>query len=120
MASRADAKIILDFIKKLAEFEKLSHEVTATLDDLNSTLFSKNSNTEIHPEIRIGSDEFIREFHLTCFPAWRGKGKVDYSDPSVYRQYTDEEHHNICSYEETRPVSIKTIRNHLSKTGIEN
>ena len=46
LASSADAPIILEFIKKLAEFEKLSHEVTATLEDLNSTLFSKNSNAE--------------------------------------------------------------------------
>lgn len=46
MASKEDAPIVLDFIKKLAEYEKLSHEVTATVEDLKNTLFSKNSNTE--------------------------------------------------------------------------
>lgn len=46
MATKKEAPIVLDFIKKLAEYEKLSHEVTATVEDLNNTLFSKNSNTE--------------------------------------------------------------------------
>ncbi len=46
MGTKEDAPIVLEFIKKLAEYENLSHEVTATVEDLNSTLFSKNSNTE--------------------------------------------------------------------------
>lgn len=46
MAAKEDAPIVLDFIKKLAEYEKLSHEVTATVEDLNCTLFSENSNTQ--------------------------------------------------------------------------
>jgi GNAT superfamily N-acetyltransferase len=41
-----DAPIILDFIKKLAEYEKLSDEVTATVNDLENSLFSKKSNAE--------------------------------------------------------------------------
>ena len=40
------APIILDFIKKLAEYEKLSHEVTATVNDLENSLFSEDSNAE--------------------------------------------------------------------------
>lgn len=40
------APIILDFIKKLAEYEKLSHEVSATVNDLENSLFSKDSNAE--------------------------------------------------------------------------
>lgn len=45
-ALKDDVPLLLDFIKKLAEFEKLSHEVTATEDKLRSTLFSENSNVE--------------------------------------------------------------------------
>ena len=41
-----DASIILDFIQKLAEYEKLSHEVTATVNDLENSLFSKTSSAE--------------------------------------------------------------------------
>ncbi len=41
-----DAPIVLDFIKKLAEYEKLSHEVTATVYDLENSLFSNESTAE--------------------------------------------------------------------------
>lgn len=45
-ATKNDIPILLDFIKKLATFENLLHEVTATEEDLESTLFMKNSNAE--------------------------------------------------------------------------
>ena len=38
--------VILEFIRKLAEYEKLLHEVTATEEDLKKTLFSDRSNAE--------------------------------------------------------------------------
>lgn len=41
-----DTGVILEFIKKLAEYEKLLHEVTASEDDLKKTLFSDTSNAE--------------------------------------------------------------------------
>ena len=45
-AEITQASIILDFIKKLAEYEELSHEVTATVSDLENSLFSVDSNAE--------------------------------------------------------------------------
>ncbi len=39
-ATPADAEQILAFILELAEYEKLAHEVVATLDDVERTLFS--------------------------------------------------------------------------------
>ncbi len=45
-ASESDAPLVLDFIKKLADYEKLSYEVSATPEDLKNTLFSENSNSE--------------------------------------------------------------------------
>ena len=45
-AEITQASIILDFIKKLAEYEELSHEVTATVSDLKNSLFSVDSNAE--------------------------------------------------------------------------
>lgn len=39
-----DTPIILSFIKKLAEYEKLSHEVTATIKILEESLFSEDTN----------------------------------------------------------------------------
>lgn len=38
-AQPGDAGLILDFIKALAEYEKLSHEVVASADDLDRDLF---------------------------------------------------------------------------------
>jgi len=40
-AERKDVPIVLDFIMKLAEYEKLSHEVVATEKDLEKYLFGK-------------------------------------------------------------------------------
>jgi len=46
-ADENDVPIILDFIKKLAEYEKLSNEVIATEDELRKTLFLEKSNAEV-------------------------------------------------------------------------
>ena len=37
-----DISLILDFVKELAEFEKLAHEVTATEDNISKTFFGDN------------------------------------------------------------------------------
>jgi len=41
-----DSETILEFIKKLAEYEKLSHQVTASVDKIKKTIFSGSSNAE--------------------------------------------------------------------------
>ena len=46
IAEKKDCTIILDFIKQLAEYEKLSNEVKATTEQIEKTLFGKNSNAE--------------------------------------------------------------------------
>lgn len=43
----ADTPIILNFIKLLAEYEKLSHEVIVTEDLLRETLFSASPGAEV-------------------------------------------------------------------------
>jgi len=43
----SDVPIILNLIKGLAEYEKLSHEVVATEDGLRDTLFGKNPKAEV-------------------------------------------------------------------------
>ncbi len=42
-----DVPLILSFIKELAEYEKLSHEVTATEDLLRETLFGDKAHSEV-------------------------------------------------------------------------
>lgn len=46
-ASADDAEVILSFIKALAEYEKLSHEVVATPQKLRETLFGEKSYAEV-------------------------------------------------------------------------
>ena len=46
-ASISDVHLILSFIKELAEYEKLLHEVVATEDILKETLFGENAHAEI-------------------------------------------------------------------------
>ncbi len=45
-AEEKDVALILTFIKKLADYEKLSHQVTATEELLRENLFGKNSVAE--------------------------------------------------------------------------
>ncbi len=46
-ANLEDVPLILAFIKELAEYEQLSHEVLATEDLLKETLFGKQAHAEV-------------------------------------------------------------------------
>ncbi len=45
-ATAEDSAVILEFIKKLADYEKLSREVTASEENIRDTLFSGNPKAE--------------------------------------------------------------------------
>ena len=42
-----DVSLILTFIKELADYEKLLHEVVATEEILRETLFGERTNAEV-------------------------------------------------------------------------
>lgn len=46
IATEADAPLVLDFIRGLAEYERLAHEVVATEEKLRSTLFGPRPYAE--------------------------------------------------------------------------
>lgn len=46
-ATISDVSLVLSFIKELASYEKLSHEVVATEDILKETLFGEKSPAEV-------------------------------------------------------------------------
>src|SRR4051812_46063948 len=46
-ATETDCAVILDHIRALAEFEKLSHEVIATEETLRTTLFAPKAPAEV-------------------------------------------------------------------------
>ncbi len=47
VAKEADTAVILDFIKRLAEYEKLSHMVVATEAQLREEIFGPRSHVEV-------------------------------------------------------------------------
>ena len=89
-AVESDAPVILDFIKQLAEYEKLSHEVTATVADLENNLFGQRANAQVFfaelKEQKVGFAIFYTNFStflgkpglyledLYVLPEFRGKG----------------------------------------------
>ena len=46
-ATKKDVPIILDFIKQLAEYEELSHEVTTNISTLENSLFGERRVAEV-------------------------------------------------------------------------
>lgn len=63
-ATENDTGLILDFIKKLAEYEKLSHEVLATEDELKKTLFCEQPLAHV---VFAKNEEKIAGFALYFF-----------------------------------------------------
>ena len=65
-AEQADVSLILHFIKKLAEYEKLSHEVVATEADLERYLFGDEKVAEVligyEGELPVGFALFFHNF----------------------------------------------------------
>jgi GNAT superfamily N-acetyltransferase len=85
-ATEGDTPLILSFIKKLAVYEKLAHEVTATEDILRETLFGERRYAEVVVGYYGGEPVgFALFFH--SYSTFLGK-------PGVYLEdlYVDEEH----------------------------
>jgi GNAT superfamily N-acetyltransferase len=88
-AEESDVKLILQFIKGLSEYEKLSHEVVATEENLRKTLFKQKMAEVIIGEFGGDPVGFALFFHnystflgqagiyledLYIIPEMRGKG----------------------------------------------
>ena len=85
-ATEGDAPLILDFIKKLAVYEKLAHKVTATDDILRETLFGERRYAEVIIGYNLGEPVgFALFFHN--YSTFLGK-------PGIYLEdlFIDEEH----------------------------
>ena len=46
-AKSSDSELILTFIKELARYEQLEHEVVGTIEDIQQTLFSEKARAEV-------------------------------------------------------------------------
>lgn len=73
-----DVPIVLDFIKRLAEYENLSHEVVATEDVLMKSLFNKSQAEVIIGELNGKPVAFALFFHN--FSTFLGKANLYLED----------------------------------------
>ncbi|CAO3692000.1 unnamed protein product [Umbelopsis ramanniana] len=90
-AKPSDAGLILSFIKALAEYEKLSHEVTATAEQLHKNLFEHkyaevvigyHKESDTSEEVPVG---FALFFHN--FSTFVGKPGIYLEDLFVLKEY---------------------------------
>jgi GNAT superfamily N-acetyltransferase len=86
VAESADIPLILEFIRKLAEYERLSHEVVAKEADLELYLFGKNKVAEVilayEGEIPVGFALFFQNFST-----FLGKPGIYLEDLFVLEEY---------------------------------
>ncbi|MCP4312351.1 MAG: GNAT family N-acetyltransferase [Bacteroidetes bacterium] len=65
-AEKKDVPVVLDFIRRLAEYEKLSHEVVATEEDLERYLFGREKAAEVvigyYRDIPVGFALYFHSF----------------------------------------------------------
>jgi GNAT superfamily N-acetyltransferase len=89
-ATRADAPRVLQFIKGLAAYERLSHELMTTVEDLERDLFGERPYAEVlfacDGDIEVGFAIFFHNYStfagrpglyledLFVLPSYRGKG----------------------------------------------
>lgn len=86
VAESADVPLILEFIRKLADYERLSHEVVASEADLELYLFGKNKVAEVilayEGEIPVGFALFFQNFST-----FLGKPGIYLEDLFVLEEY---------------------------------
>lgn len=84
-AVQSDVTVILDFIKELADYEKLLHEVQATEDALRENLFEKKYAEVIIAELDGVPVGFALFFHN--FSTFLGKPGIYLEDLFVKEEY---------------------------------
>lgn len=84
-AERKDAGLILQFIKELAEYERMEDEVTATKESIEEWIFDKEKAEALLAEINGKAVGFALFF--SNFPAYLGKAGIYLEDLYVRQEY---------------------------------
>jgi GNAT superfamily N-acetyltransferase len=89
VAEPADAPVILELIQELAEYEKASTEVIATVEDLEATLFCDNPAVFCHliGENSGGGQVVGMAIWFLNYSTWHGKHGIYLEDLFVREQY---------------------------------
>lgn len=85
-AEEKDIPLILEFIKGIAEYEKLLHEVEATEEKLRESLFSEKANTEVLL-CYLGEIPVAYAVYFHNFSTFVGKKGIYLEDIFVYPEY---------------------------------
>ena len=85
-AEEKDCELILQFIRRLADYEKLLHEVTATVDDVRRELFSATPSA--HALIAYEDDKPVGfALYFYNFSTFLGKAGIYLEDLFVKPEY---------------------------------
>ncbi len=84
-AKQEDVQLILDFIKELAEYEKLLHEVDASIESLTEWIFVKEKAEVIFAVIDNKEIGMMLFFHN--FSTFRGKSGIYLEDLYIKKEY---------------------------------
>jgi GNAT superfamily N-acetyltransferase len=84
-ATVEDVELILSFIKELAEYEKLFHEVVATCEKLKETLFDKKIAEVIIGEYKDEAVGFCLFFHN--YSTFLGKAGIHLEDLFIKKEF---------------------------------
>jgi GNAT superfamily N-acetyltransferase len=104
-ATKADVPVILSLIKELAEYERLSHEVVATKEILEETLFGERRYAEVLLA-NLGNKPVGYALFFHSFSTFLGR-------PGIYLE-------DIYVKPEHRGSGIgKTLLSHLARLGSE-
>ncbi|WP_394389818.1 GNAT family N-acetyltransferase [Shewanella woodyi] len=88
-ATIEDSALILRFVKELASYEKAEHEVLATINDIENSLFDKNSTTSAI--ICTVNDEPVGfAVYFDNYSTWLGKNGLYLED-----LYVSPEHRSV-------------------------
>lgn len=85
VASKEDSLTILNFIKGIAEYEKLSNEVKATKEDIEYALFTRNIGKAIL--LLKGNKPIGFALYFYNFSTFTGKCGIHLEDFFIYEKY---------------------------------
>ena len=75
-AEKEDVPLILEFVKGIAEFEKLSHLVTATEETLMESMFGEKPYAEVFFAELDGCLQVLRSFFITSLLSGGRRGSI--------------------------------------------
>jgi len=85
-AAEADIPLVLEFIKAIADYEKLPHEVTATEDILRRNLFTERKSAEVLLAF-LGDEPVGFAIYFQSFSSFLGKPGIYLEDVFVHPEF---------------------------------